>query len=69
MAMVHATDKLTWSFPVRVSKFKLNEYYEQLLAEYAAHYDLHTNTLSDVVWIARSFFSWLVQENYAAIED
>jgi integrase len=69
MSRIHDTDKLAWSFPVRVSKFELNEYYEQLLAEYAAHYDLHPNTRGDVVWMARSFFSWLVQENYAVLDD
>jgi len=69
MARIHDTNKLSWSFPVRVSKFKLNGYYERLLAEYTEHNDLHPNTRGDVVWIARSFFAWLVQKGHTDLEN
>ena len=40
----HDTGKLEWTCRMRVSKFKLNRYYEELLQEFLASESFHHNT-------------------------
>jgi len=58
MTRIKDTEKLFWLFPKTVSKFKLNDYYQQLLDEYiAAHSDMHSNTRGDMIWVTKKFFA------------
>jgi integrase len=63
------TGKLEWSFPSRISKYKLNEYYETLLGEYISSFDIHPNTRDDVAWVARKFFAWLIENERDTLEN
>jgi len=65
---LHDTGKALWFFPKKTIKYKLNEYFEQMLAEYLAAHELHQNTRGDIVWVARSFFDWLVREGHKNLE-
>ena len=40
----------------RPSKFVLNDYYEQIIVDFLAERNWHTNTREDVKWTARKFF-------------
>ena len=63
------TGKIDYDIPKKVSKFKLNDYYDSLLDDYITHNELHPNTRGDVIWVARKFFSWLVKEGHSTIES
>ena len=64
------TGKLEWSFRGRVSKFKLNPHYDRLLENFLqAEKDLHPNTRGDVVWIAKKYFAWLIENGHDDIHD
>jgi len=69
LARVYATGKIEWVFPTRISKFKLNDYYEKLLDNYIGYNNLHPNTRGDVIWITRKFFAWLIQNGYESLEN
>ena len=56
------TGKLGWTCPSKVSKFKLNEFFEEVIKDFLASSDFHPNTQGDIVWIARKYFAWLVGE-------
>lgn len=66
---LHDTGKIEWSCPVRVSNYKLNEYYEGLLDGYITSLDIHHNTRDDVTWVARKFFAWLLENNYETLKN
>jgi integrase len=62
---LYDTGKLLWE-PVRVgSMYKSNDYYQQLLDEFLDSNAFHPNTRDDIVWVARSFFSWLTDNGHA----
>jgi site-specific recombinase XerD len=69
MSCVFYAGKLIWKFPQRVMKHESNDYYTQLFSEYAASQEIHPNTRGDVNCVARSFFSWLTQEGYPALDE
>jgi hypothetical protein len=52
-----------WNFVRKVSKFKLNPYYEKIVDEFIASADFHPNTQGDIVWVARKYFAWLIGES------
>ena len=66
---LHDTGKLEWSCPGKVSKYKLTEYYENVIDEFIAAGEWHPNTLGDVTWVARKFFAWLIQEKIENLCD
>ena len=47
--------RLEWSCPGKVSKFKLNAYFESILSEFLSQEQWHPNTRGDVTWVARNF--------------
>ena len=53
-----------WLMPKHGSRYKFNEYYEKLLAEFSASENFHKNTLGDIVWVCRKFFSWLCENGH-----
>ncbi|MFT9056428.1 MAG: hypothetical protein ABF449_07360 [Ethanoligenens sp.] len=53
-----------WNLPKRGSRYQLNDYYEQLLKEFSGSKDFHKNTLGDIVWVSRKFFSWLMENGH-----
>ncbi len=60
----HDTGKLEWSCPGKVSKFKLNGYFEAIMSEFLSHNDFHRNTYGDIAWVARKYFAWLIAEGH-----
>lgn len=60
----HDTGKLEWSCPKKVSKYKLNDYFEAVIAEFLSRNEFHHNTRGDIVWVSRKYFSWLIQQGY-----
>jgi len=52
------------NMPKRGSRYHFNEYYETLLAEFSVSEKFHPNTLGDIVWVSRKFFSWLCENGY-----
>lgn len=62
---LHDTGKLLWKPVKKGSMYKSNDYYEGLLGEYLESETFHPNTRDDIVWVARSFFSWLVNNSHA----
>lgn len=58
------TGKLEWSCPKKVSKYKLNDYYETILLEFLAANNFHHNTSGDIVWVSRKYFSWLIHQGH-----
>jgi len=69
LARLNDTGKLEWSCPSRISKYKLNEYYENLLGKYISSFDIHPNTRDDMVWVARKFFAWLIENKRDTLEN
>ena len=65
---MHETGKLLFEFPRKGSMYELNGYYDDLLGEYLDSDEFHPNTRGDVIWVARSFFAWLVQEGHENLE-
>jgi len=53
---------LGWTFYRKVSKFKLNPYYEKVISDFLSVSEFHPNTQGDIVWIARKYFAWLICE-------
>lgn len=58
------TGRLDWSCPGKVSKFVLNDYYDNILSEYLADVELHHNTKGDVIWVSKKYFAWLILEGH-----
>ena len=48
----------------RGSRYKLNDYYENLLPEFTASEKFSKKTLGGVTWVARKFFSWLIESGH-----
>lgn len=61
---MHDTGKLEWSAPVKISSFVLNEYYEKILAEFVSQENVSPKAKSDITWVGRKYFSWLIQEGH-----
>lgn len=64
----YETGRLDYAFPKKVSKFKLNDYYDMILNEYSEYGEMHPNTRGDVIWIARKFFAWLIENEHPTLE-
>jgi len=60
----YQTGKMEWSCPGKVSKFKLNDYYERIINDFLAASAFHPNTQGDVVWVSRKYFAWLIGEGH-----
>jgi len=56
--------RLEWSCPSKVSKFKLNAYFEGILSEFLSQKQWNPNTCGDVTWVARKFFAWLIFDGH-----
>jgi len=69
LTRLNDTGKLEWSCPSRISKYKLNTFYDLLLGEYTTSFDMHPNTRDDVAWVARKFFAWLIENNHETLEN
>jgi len=65
----HDTGRLEWSCPGKVSKFKLNKYFENIVSEFLSRNDFHHNTRGDIVWVARKYFAWLIQQGHQNLRD
>jgi len=61
---MHEKGKLEMTCRGRASKFVLNEYYEKILASFIQERKWHKNTREDVMWTAKKFFYWLIQNNH-----
>jgi integrase len=61
--------KIEWTFPGKVSKFKLNPYYEKVVSDFISASDFHPNTQGDIVWVARKYFAWLTGGGKADLSD
>jgi integrase len=66
---MHDTGKLVWACCGFVSKYQLNEYYDPIIQEYTDSADWHPNTRKDIIWIAKKFFSWLINEGRETLEN
>ena len=60
----HDTGKLEWSFPGRVSKFIINDYYEKIISDFVEVEDVSAKTKKDITWVSKKYFSWLIQEGH-----
>ena len=60
----HDTGKLEWSAPIKVSRFILNEYYERILKEFVSNENVSPKAKSDITWVGRKYFSWLIEEGH-----
>jgi len=61
---VYDTGKLVWSAPRKTSRFLLNDYYEEILTQAIAQEDVSPKAKSDMTWVGKKYFSWLIQEGY-----
>jgi len=59
---VHDTGKLDWTAPKKKSGFRLNEYYENILADYISTGTFSKKGTSDATWVCRKYFAWLILE-------
>ena len=64
MMRVYGCDLPEHSFPKVGSRYKFNDYYETLLVDFSASEKFHPNTLGDIVWVSRKFFSWLYENGH-----
>jgi hypothetical protein len=51
------TRKFEWTMMGKVSKFVLNAYYKNLLNDLLASSDFHPNTLGEVIWVCRKYYT------------
>lgn len=66
---MHDTGRLEWSGPKKVSRFVLNSYYETILTEFVPGEDVSPKAKSDITWIGRKYFAWLLWEGHADLKD
>jgi site-specific recombinase XerD len=59
MSEFYTTGKLQWACRFRGSKFKLNEYFEELLELFLSTTSYHANTKGDVTWAVRKYLAFL----------
>jgi integrase len=69
MTEMHDHGELLWAAPKLASKFKLNSYFETVLAEFLSDGDFSPKGRSDAMWVARKYFAWLILEGCADLED
>lgn len=62
------TGKIDWYWLSKVSKFKLNDYYEGILADFLADNEFHLNTKGDIVWVAKKYFAWFIMEGHGVLD-
>jgi integrase len=60
---------LEWTCRGKPSRFVSNEYYENIMSKFINDRDWHSNTRNDVLWVARKFFFWLVQNGYKDLSN
>jgi len=60
---------MLWPLPGIVSKFKLNEYYEKIISNFLSVSVFNPNTQSDVIWVARKYFAWLLRDGKHDLND
>jgi len=63
------TGKLEWSAPIKVSRFILNDYYENIIADFVASENVSQKAKSDITWVSKKYFSWLIQEGHADLSN
>jgi integrase len=66
---MHDTGKLEWTAPRKVSQYLLNPYYEKILAESVSGEDISRKAKSDMTWVGRKYFSWLIQEGHPTLRN
>jgi len=66
---IHETGRLEWTCRTRVSKFKLNRYYEELLQDFLASENFHCNTQGDIIWVTRKYLAYLQQDGHQSLES
>ena len=64
MMKVYECDLPEHRLPKRGLWYKFNDYYKTLLADFSASVKFHPNTLGDIVWVSRKFFSWLYENGH-----
>lgn len=64
----YTTGKLEWSCQTRVSKFKLNDRFEAVLAGFLSWRPFQHNTKGDFVWAVRKYLAWLQQEGHMDVD-
>ena len=65
---MYDTAKLEWTCPRRISRYKLNEYYDSILTDYMGSAVWHPNTRGDIIWVAKKFFAWLISDERDTLE-
>ncbi len=61
---IYDTGRLEWSAPVKVSSFVLNDYYGKILEDFIPGENVSPKAKSDITWIGRKYFSWLIREGH-----
>ncbi|MCG9969674.1 hypothetical protein L9W92_16855 [Pelotomaculum terephthalicicum JT] len=64
MGEFYATGKLQWACRPRGSKFKLNDYFEELLEQFLSSTSYHPNTKGDVTWAVRKYLAFLETQGH-----
>lgn len=66
---VHDTGKMDWSAPKKKSGFRLNEYYENILADFISDGGFSPKGTSDATWVSRKYFAWLILEDHGELTN
>lgn len=64
MSEFYTTGKIQWSCRLRGSKFKLNDYFEELLKQFLSSTSYHANTKGDVTWAIRKYLAFLEAQGH-----
>lgn len=64
---MHEKGEFTWKGPKFNSRFKLNNYYQNILDEYIEIYNFSVKGRSDATWIAKKYFAWLITQNHSTL--
>jgi len=65
---MHDTGTLSWTAPRRKSGFKLNEHYEELVADFIAN-GFSPKGKSDATWVSRKYFAWLILDGHPDLKN
>ncbi|WHH60063.1 tyrosine-type recombinase/integrase [Petroclostridium sp. X23] len=64
MSEFYTTGKLQWRCSPRGSKFKLNEYFQELQEQFLSSTSYHVNTKGDVTWAVRKYLAFLESQGH-----
>lgn len=65
---IHDTGKLSWSRVRKKTGFKLNEYYDKIVADFTSEGDFSNKGKSDAAWVSRKYFSWLIRDGHPKLK-